>query len=74
MSDNTVIVYTQRYLLYRQISNISRTKSERRCSNYIWVINDLIAHKYASYIRYLTVFKIVEMYLTFFAADRGPTG
>ena len=32
-----------------------RSSAERRCSNYIWVINNLIAHIGASYIRDLTV-------------------
>ena len=74
-------------LVYRQVSNISRTKSQdlllvsscsclypirwsqvlswewrcswssadRRCTNYIWVIYNLIAHLSASYITDLTV-------------------
>ena len=33
----------------------SWSSAHRRCSNYIWVINDLIAYKGASYIRDLTV-------------------
>ena len=33
----------------------SWSSPDRRCSNYIWVINNLIAHKGAPYIRDLTV-------------------
>ena len=33
----------------------SWSSADRRCSNYIWVINNLIAHKGAVYIRDLTV-------------------
>ena len=33
----------------------SWSSADRRCSNYIWVINNLIAYLSASYIRYLTV-------------------
>ena len=33
----------------------SWSSADRRCSNYIWVINNLIAHKCATYIRDLTV-------------------
>ena len=33
---------------YHKISNIS---ADRRCSNYIWVINNIIAYQSASYIR-----------------------
>ena len=40
-------------MTYRKISNIS---ADRRCSNYIWVINNLIAYLGASYIRDLTVY------------------
>ena len=32
------------------------SSADRRCSNYIWVINNLIAYKGAAYIRDLTVF------------------
>ena len=32
------------------------SSADRRCSNYIWVINNLIAYKRASYIRDLTVY------------------
>ena len=38
----------------------SWSSADRRCSNYIWVINNLIAHKGASYIRGLTVYGIVH--------------
>ena len=34
----------------------SWSSADRRCSNYFWVINNLIAHKGATYIRDLTVF------------------
>ena len=44
---------------YRQVSNISRTKfADRRCSNYIWVIDNFIAYLVASYIRGFTVCEI----------------
>ena len=33
----------------------SRSRAKRRCSNYIWVINNFIAYKGATYIRSLTV-------------------
>ena len=36
----------------------SWSSADRRCSSYIWVINNLIAHLSASYIRYLTVYII----------------
>ena len=35
----------------------SWSSADRRCSNYIWVINNLIAYYSAFYIRYLTVTK-----------------
>ena len=34
----------------------SWSSADRRCSNYIWVINNLIAHQCAPYIRELTVY------------------
>ena len=37
----------------------SWSSADRRCSNYIWVINNLIAYRGASYIRDLTVYKNV---------------
>ena len=37
----------------------SWSSANRRCSNYIWVINNLIVHKGAPYIRDLTVFIIL---------------
>ena len=36
----------------------SWNSADRRCSNYIWVINTFIPHKGAAYIRYLMVFII----------------
>ena len=36
----------------------SWSSADRRCSNYIWVINNLIAYKGASYIRNLTVVQL----------------
>ena len=42
----------------------SWSSADRRCSNYIWVINNLIAYKGAPYIRYLTVHYIHEYVLT----------
>ena len=36
----------------------SWSSAERRCSNYIWVINNLVAYKSASYIRNLTVVSV----------------
>ena len=36
----------------------SWSSADRRCSNYIWVINNLIAHKGATYIKDLTVYWI----------------
>ena len=36
----------------------SWSSADRRCSNYIWVINNLIAYKGATYIRDLTVYPI----------------
>ena len=38
----------------------SWSSADRRCSNYIWVINNLIAYKSASYIRDLTVIQNVS--------------
>ena len=38
----------------------SWSSADRRCSNYIWVIDNLIAYKSASYIRDLTVVIIVR--------------
>ena len=37
----------------------SWSSADRRCSNYIWLINNLIAYQSASYIRDLTVVRIV---------------
>ena len=34
----------------------SWSRADRRCPNYIWVINNVIAHQGAPYIRVLTVF------------------
>ena len=39
----------------------SWSSADRRCSNYIWVINNIIAYKDASYIRDLTV---ISIYIT----------
>ena len=36
----------------------SWSSADRRCSNYIWIINNYIAYNGASYIRCLTVFPI----------------
>ena len=36
----------------------SWSSADRRCSNYIWVIDNLIANKGASYIRDLTVYHV----------------
>ena len=41
--------------------------ADRRCSNYIWVINNFIAYSSASYIRDLTVSLISVSNQTFFA-------
>ena len=40
----------------------SWSSADRRCSNYIWVINNLIAYQSASYIRDLTVICDVLIY------------
>ena len=37
----------------------SWSSADRRCSNYIWVINNIIAYKGASYIRDLTVLQFI---------------
>ena len=42
----------------------SWSSADRRCSNYIWVIDNLIAHKGASYIRDLTVLKWMHSILS----------
>ena len=39
-----------------------RSSADRRCSNYIWMINNLIAHKGSTYIRDLTVYIYVYIY------------
>ena len=38
----------------------SWSSADRRCSNYIWVINSLISHKGASYIRDFTVISVCK--------------
>ena len=38
----------------------SWSSADRRCSNYIWVIDNVIAYKGASYIRDLTLNKIMD--------------
>ena len=38
----------------------SWSSADRRCSNYIWVINNLIAYQSASYIRDLTVIHVTD--------------
>ena len=38
----------------------SWSSADRRCSNYIWLINNLIAYKGATYIRDLTVYDFTE--------------
>ena len=48
----------------------SRSSADRRCSNYIWMINNLITHCGASYIRGLTVVLPVT-FLIFFAICGG---
>ena len=40
----------------------SWSSADRRCSNYIWVINNLIAYLSASYIREMMVFKYMHEY------------
>ena len=40
----------------------SWSSADRRCSNYIWVINNFIAHQGATYIRGLTVIQIDRCY------------
>ena len=42
----------------------SWSSADRRCSNYIWVINNLIAYWSATYIRDLTVINTRPSYLT----------
>ena len=39
----------------------SWSNADRRCSNYIWVTNNIIAHKGASYIRDLTVYELINL-------------
>ena len=50
----------------------SWSSADRRCPNYIWGINNLIAYKGATYIRDLTVC-IIEV-ITLPADDLAPTG
>ena len=42
----------------------SWSSADRRCSNYIWVINNLISHKGAAYIRDLAVYHFHSHYIT----------
>ena len=51
----------------------SWSSADRRCSNYIWVINNFIAYKGATYIRGFTVWSVVayllRCYLIFLFVD-----
>ena len=50
----------------------SWSSADRRCSNYIWVINNFIAYLSASYIRDLTVFMwfLWDIFITLFVFGR----
>ena len=55
---NSAIYTTAIYRAYTVLSwewGCNWSSANRRCSNYIWVINYLMAHKGASYIRDVTV-------------------
>ena len=48
----------------------SWSSADRRCSNYIWVIDNFIAHKGATYIRDLTVHYVwLNQYMVIFLCD-----